>query len=242
MTASAGVGRRRQHLVHVNFTADNRDEVGEGAAGVDADQYGSRAPPFHDAFNNILKLSGFFAASKAAMPSSSAKVPSISKYVDQSCLRERVESRLKAAASRADHGDFVHHDRREIDFSRRSRGALQYDLSARTHEFHRAAKTGLTSAAIDRHVEFVPQRRLFRSLESELSEPREFFPMMSRDNRHIVLALERQRDNRTEPSVADDDNSLIARQMNLSKISYAAAKVRRRRRRRQESNRESESG
>ncbi len=72
------VGRRRQHLVHVNFAADDRDEVSEGAAGVDADQYGSRAPPFHDAFNNILKLSGFFAASKAAMPSSSAKVPSIS--------------------------------------------------------------------------------------------------------------------------------------------------------------------
>ena len=73
-----GIGGRRQHFVHVDFAADDRDEVGEGAAGVDADQYGSRAPPFHDAFSNILKLSGFFAASKAATPSSSAKAPSIS--------------------------------------------------------------------------------------------------------------------------------------------------------------------
>ncbi len=39
--------------------------------------------------------------------------------------------------------------------------------------------------------------------------------MMSRDNRQILLALERQRDNRAQPAVADDDDSLIARQMNL---------------------------
>src|SRR5208337_4744147 len=130
--------------------------------------------------------------------------------IDPAC-HARVESRLKAAASRTDHCDFIHHDRREIDFSRRSRCALQYDLSARPHEFYRAAKTGLASAAIDRHVEFVPQRILFRSLEAELSQPRELFPMMSRDNRQILLALERERDNRAEPAVAHDDDSLIAR-------------------------------
>src|SRR5580692_4624320 len=39
--------------------------------------------------------------------------------------------------------------------------------------------------------------------------------MMSRDNRQILLALERQRDNCAQTAVTDDDDSLIARQMNL---------------------------
>ncbi len=41
------VGRRREHFVHANFTADDRDEVGERAAGIDSDQYRAAAPFFH---------------------------------------------------------------------------------------------------------------------------------------------------------------------------------------------------
>src|SRR5271156_2435610 len=50
--------------------------------------------------------------------------------IDFTC-RECVERGLKTAASRSDHGDFVDDDRRQIDFSRGRRGALQNDLSAR---------------------------------------------------------------------------------------------------------------
>ena len=34
-----GIGRRREHFVHADFAADDRDEVGKRAAGVDSDQY-----------------------------------------------------------------------------------------------------------------------------------------------------------------------------------------------------------
>ena len=39
------VGRGREHFVHADFASDDRDEIGEGAAGVDSDQY--RAAIFH---------------------------------------------------------------------------------------------------------------------------------------------------------------------------------------------------
>ena len=39
MTASAGSVGRREHFVHANLATDDRDEVGEGAAGVDSDEY-----------------------------------------------------------------------------------------------------------------------------------------------------------------------------------------------------------
>src|ERR1035437_2433050 len=93
--------------------------------------------------------------------------------------RECVERRLKAAASRTDRGDFINHDWRQFNFSRRCRGALQDDLSARPRQFNRAPKTGSTSTAIDHNLEFVPHRRFLGRIESEFSQPREFLRMMA---------------------------------------------------------------
>src|SRR5882672_9142115 len=79
--ADHGVGRierRREHFVDANRAADNRDHVGERAAGVHADDDRARSAPLHDGLNKILKLSGSAAASNAARPPASANVPSIS--------------------------------------------------------------------------------------------------------------------------------------------------------------------
>ncbi len=171
--------------------------------------------PLHGALSRILKLSGFFAASNAAMPSSSAKVAIDQRSrIDFAC-RQGVERGLKPAASRADHSDFIHDDRREVKFGSGGRSALQYDSSARADQFDRAAKAGFASTAIDHDVEFVAQSRFFGGLESELSQPCEFFPMMSRDDRQILLAFEHERDERAEPAVAEHHNRLIPREMSL---------------------------
>src|SRR5271154_6995767 len=69
--------------------------------------------PSHDALSRILKLRGSVAASKAAR-------------IDLA-RGECVERGLKPAASRADHRNFVHYNRREVDLSGRGHGALQYD-------------------------------------------------------------------------------------------------------------------
>ena len=176
---------------------------------------GAPLAPFHDTFSRILKLSGFFAASKAAIPSSSVKV-----WIDQRARidfagRQGVERGLKSAASRADHGDFIYHNRREVKFGRGGRGALQYDSSAWADQFDCAPKAGFASTAIDHDVEFVAQSGFFGGLESELGHPREFLPMMSRHDRQILLALEREGDERAKPAVAENHYRLISREMRL---------------------------
>src|SRR5260370_36445033 len=87
-----GIKRRRGHFVDLNLVADYGDHVGEGAAGAHADDDRVRARPLHAGLNKILKLSGSAAASNAARPPASVKVPSIS---------GRGSILLEASASRA---------------------------------------------------------------------------------------------------------------------------------------------
>src|SRR5260370_7851637 len=87
-----GVKGRGEHFVDLNLVADYGDHVGEGAAGVHSDDYRARAAPLHAGLNKILKLSGSAAASNAARPPASVKVPSIS---------GRGSILLEASASRA---------------------------------------------------------------------------------------------------------------------------------------------
>ena len=82
------------------------------------------------------------------------------------------ERGLKPAASRADYSDFIYDDRREVDFSGRGCGALQYDRSARADQFDCALKAGFASTALDHDVEFIAQRRFFGGVQPEVSEPR----------------------------------------------------------------------
>ena len=202
-----------------NLAADDRDEIGEGAAGVDPDRLSAlrrgraaarRGPIVHDALEQNFEFRFIGRGRECGDAIVERKLPSISGR----------GSNLPAASA-ASAG--ANRPQREpmTEISLITNGARLIAAPAAAVLFRMIVPRGRTSSiarakavaapgAIDHDVEFAAQRKFAGESRVRAHASRSSFSaMVSRDDRRDTSRLERQRDHRAEPAVAQNHDRSV---------------------------------